>query len=603
MLTTAEIANEFVRYVPGFGRAKAQALCERFSGKDLYSALTRIRPSTLLADVAGVNGIYFDHVFEGLRKKAKVIVRLRELGFDGYDARNIAGWRADVIELFEKNPYVLMPFVGFVKIDRIAARSGVPRDDDRRMKAIIEYTTHSTSNDGHTVISLADLERELRAYTPPEGGWRGRIKKEAESFGIVPRPINGTQYLQTLGLFKIEMFLEAFVETMASRASEDGVDVEQAILRFEGRAGFTLTREQKLAIRICSTSAFAVLSGGAGVGKTTVLRAIYEATPAKYQIVQVALSGKAALRMAQASDLPARTIAALLAEQQDKLLDNALLVIDEASMLDVFTMYRLVKIISHSCRVLLVGDHVQLPPIGPGLVFHRLCEAEVVPKALLTRVQRQEDSTGIPTLGARVRDHELPELQLWNGETQGVFAVPCSEGGITQEVADVFVELEEILGLDAVQIIAPVKDGDGGVIEINQNLAGQFGDRSGVGKFSQNDKILCTANDYRNGLYNGLTGLFDGSVVRTDIGSIELTDEVSPNLDFGFCITVHKSQGSQWRAVIVSVRKCRPLDLTLVYTALTRATELVVFVGDLRAAREAVESGAASSARQVGFLA
>ncbi|MET0106902.1 MAG: AAA family ATPase [Sedimenticola sp.] len=545
---------------------------------------------------------HFDFVFEDIRKKSKAIVYFRKKGFSEHEVRAISSWSFKAIEKYETNPYVILPFVSFSKLDRIALRDGVSLTDPRRVRAILQHETHSVVKDGDTLVKLHDLLKKLSHYPSPSKGWMEALKEEAGEFVVIPRPINGVQYLQTAGLFQLERFLEDFIQEQLEQPVGVVENVSEAIARFESGAGFSLTEEQREAVKICSSSAFSILSGGAGVGKTTVLRAIYEATPASLEIVQVALSGKAALRMSEASSMPAKTIAALLAEQGDSLLENSLLVIDEASMLDIFTMSRLRKIISHSCRVLLAGDHFQLPPIGPGLVFHKLCESDYAPKALLTKVQRQSDETGIPSLGKSIREHHLPDLPIWNGEEKGVYAIPCVSGEITKETVDTFVELQEIFGLEGTQVIAPIKEHDGGVFDINRNLAGKFGDAVRGTKYAENDKILCTKNDYKNGLYNGLTGIIDGKMLKTDFGSIELSDAVTPNVEHGFAITVHKSQGSQWKAVIVSVKECYPLDLTLIYTALTRATDLVIFVGDIPAAKKAVRSGAASSKREVGFL-
>lgn len=602
MLSTREIARVFVRHVPNFGTAKAKKLCEAYPGQSFFEACITTKPSVLASKVVAMDAPHFDYAFEDVKKKAEAIVFFREKGFSESEVRSIASWSASAIEHYKSNPYVVLPFVSFGKLDRMVLRSGIRANDPRRLRAILQHETHSVVKDGHTLIKLRNLLRNLSRYPAPEQGWKEVIKKEAGEFVVIPRPIRGEQYLQTVGLFELENRLQDFIVEQLKQPVVSVQDVSEAISRFESGAGFNLTDEQRRAVKACSSSAFAILSGGAGVGKTTVLRAIYEATPTSLTIVQVALSGKAALRMSEASSMPAKTIAALLAEQGDSLLVDTLLVIDEASMLDIFTMSRLRKIISHSCRVLLAGDHFQLPPIGPGLVFHKLCESDCAPKALLTKVQRQSDETGIPSLGQSIREHVLSDLPIWNSEIIGVFAVPCGDGDITKETVDIFGELQELFGMDATQIIAPIKDGDGGIVGINENLAGAFGEAVSGSKYAVNDKILCTQNDYQNGLYNGLTGVFDGKMLKTDFGSIELSGAVIPNVDYGFAITVHKSQGSQWKAVIVSVKECYPLDLTLIYTALTRATDLVIFVGDMSATKRAVENGTASSKREVGFL-
>ena len=602
MLSTEEIAREFVKSVPNFGKAKAAKLCLAYPEMTFFSACSTAKPSELVFETVGMEAPHFDFVFEGIRKVAESIVFFREQGFAENETRAISSWDPKAIEHYEGNPYVILPFVGFQKLDRIVLRNGFPRDDPRRLFAVVQHETHSVVGEGHTLVRFESLMAKLTKYPVPSCGWNKVVMEASCQFVVIPRPIDKTQYLQTAGLFNLECLLEDFVRERICQPARVAQDVSNAILRFESATGLRLTEEQCEGVKICSSAPLAVLSGGAGVGKTTVLRAIYEAIPGSLDVVQVALSGKAAARMSEVTGLPAKTIAKLLVEQSNSQLENTLLVVDEASMLDIFTVSRLRKIVSRSCRVLLAGDHFQLPPIGPGLVFHRLCETSVVATSVLTKIQRQSDETGIPRIGESIRKHRLPDLPVWNAEREGVYSIPCNNGEISRTTADTFVALQEFSTLEASQIIAPTKDHDGGVREINKRLAGQFGDAIGGSKFSVNDKLLCTKNDYENGLYNGLTGKFDGRLLITDSGDIELSEQVAAKLEHGFAITVHKSQGSQWKAVIVSVRRTHLLDLTLIYTALTRASDLVIFVGDICAARTAVAKGATSSKREVGFL-
>ncbi len=605
MLSSKLIAKAFVKHLPRFGEVAARTLLDDFPDRQLHAQILENGTAHVLGDRLPAMHIHLaDHIINDLVKRSEMVAWLTSVGVDKFTAYRIIQWNTDSKALIESNPYFLMPFLGFSKTDKVAQKHfNIAIDDDRRLAALIENTVHSASENGSTLLSLDLLLRRLSATGPePAKGWISHVKRMVDNKTIIGRPIDGVQYLQTLGHFKMEMAVEDALLTLSNIPVEKS-SVEDAINSFESSVGFSLAPEQKEAVATCSGVRVCVVSGGAGTGKTTVLRAVYDALPEDMEVIQIALAGKASLRMTQATGRPAKTIAALLSEMQGKPIQNAFIVIDESSMIDIYTAFRLFKIIGHSCRVLLLGDHFQLPPIGPGLVFHRLCEKDVLPRVLLTQVQRQADSTGIPSLGSSVRSREFPELKTWNGEQVGVYQIPCAEEDITAEAVAAFTEIADEVGLEETQVIAATKEGNGGVKSINRELSGRYSNNFPLSYgIAEGDKILCTKNVYDEGLYNGLTGICRNSVFVAETGSIPINSVLSEHIEPGFAITVHKSQGSQWKAVIVSAKKTKLLDLTLIYTALTRATDLVLFVGDIESVRKAVNSGPVSKKRQVGLF-
>ena len=359
---------------------------------------------------------------------------------------------------------------------------------------------------------------------------------------------------------------------------------------------------------MATTSPVGIICGGAGVGKTTTLKAIHEAEEsAGGKVHQMALSGRAAMRMREATGRPATTIAGFLQAARDKSIDlglDPLIVIDEASMIDLSTMYRILRSLQPGCRLLLVGDPGQLPPIGFGIVFHILARRDEFPSVEFVEVHRQAGATGIPTAAALLRQGEVPLLGGFKGLVPGVTFIDVPPEDIAAQLVAVVGELG---GFGDVQIVGATKRGPAGTHTINRVFHELLtpGRQSCMG-FSPGEPVIWLVNDWAEGLLNGSLGVvregdedtltidFDGQFHL--IGRARLED-----LAFAYAVTTHKAQGSQFRRVVVPIVRSRLLDRTLLYTAMTRGQEQVVFVGDRSAFEAAIVAPPNVSRRDVGL--
>jgi exodeoxyribonuclease V alpha subunit len=365
-----------------------------------------------------------------------------------------------------------------------------------------------------------------------------------------------------------------------------------------------------------------VVTGGAGTGKTTVLAALHEAVERfGGRVMQMALSGRAARRMREATGRDALTIAAFLHRTRDDrapIDDGAFVVIDEASMLDLPLLYRILTTLQRSarsdsipCRLVMLGDPFQLPPIGFGLTFHLFARSPSIPRVELTTVHRQAESTGIPRVADAIRRGIMPDLPAFAGIRDGVSFLEAREHEIAPAVLRV---VERLGGIEDTRILAAVKDGPSGVHTINDT----FHDLHSIGKvrpvagaaFAVGDPVIHLVNDYsgRN-LRNGSLGVVMGGAERErltvdfDAEGIHTFApwEVPELLALAYAITLHKAQGSQFRRAIIPLTRSRLIDRTWLYTAVTRAVCQAVFIGARGFFANAVRTPPSASLRQTGL--
>lgn len=409
--------------------------------------------------------------------------------------------------------------------------------------------------------------------------------------------------------------------------------VKNALAIFEGTLSFDLTVEQRDAVVGAVMSPVACISGGAGTGKTTILEAIlgvYKEIAGGLILKLVALSGRAAQRMAESTGDEACTIAKLIGEHvgegKPEMPNHVLLIIDEASMVDIISMYRLAGILPLATRVLFVGDVGQLPPVGPGLVFHSLTKSGVpVPTFILSQVKRQAEESGIHSFATAIRNgktYQLPKTQPKLSATSDA----SIDGDLT--IARAYDLWLQAGGRGMAIIIAPVRMGELGVSNVNtafQCLVGENRElvmhpyssgvewRSAKGQWLfLGDPVIVNQNDYELDVRNGDLGYLSevwheadeaGAVgmVTFDSGLMPLTLDLLEKLELAYAITVHKSQGSQWPTVIVTlpIEANRMIDQTLLYTAATRPKSRLIVMGDEALIGLAVQRGNVALRRKV----
>lgn len=600
----------------GIGETKANALYEAF-GDELMSLLDSGDVNALQTILATPMAMRLVTVWADHRDDAAVIAFLDAHGFDARLANRLRRvWGGQTLQMLETNPYYMLAFAPWSATDAAARKLGVALDDERRLVGAVEAALYTRLHDAHTLTSAAMLRERVAKLLGAAGGQAGQAVELALMEGAIVgddsrgyQPV-GAAALEARIAERLAAMLAGETPTQLSLLATDfGPDwLAEAVSEAEAAQGFKLNARQRDAMAMAATKPFSVLAGGAGVGKTTVLRVVIDiAKRLNRPVVQMALAGRAAKRMAEATGHEAQTIAKFLheAKQGHEVSSDTLVVIDEASMLDLPTTFRVLKHLPDGARLLLVGDPAQLPPIGFGLVFHRLVENAAVPRVELTEAHRQAAETGIPAIAAAIRAHRVPPIGEYTGRRPGVSFIECAGGEIVGR-------LQRLAGDwagDDWQVLGAVKAGAAGIDAINAHFHGQC-DGNDLAGFKPGEPVMHLVNDYDRGLMNGtlgrITAVSDGDEAGLHVnfeGSQHFLPaaEVAERLELAYAISVHKAQGSQFRRVAVVVTPSRILDHALVYTALTRGVEQVVFVGDREAFERAVRSPALAHLREVGF--
>lgn len=618
---------------PGVGSVRAQRLWQRY-GMSLFDLLDAGDASALAPDIGAEQA---DALVAGWRAQAEEAATFRWLTLYDFepglgrkvlelyaslavppDADAVARSKGRVIWHLEDDPYRMLAFASWPQVDRAALRMGVRPDDPRRLAGAVEAVLVARIGKAHTWMRADDLVASVaRLASIGRTEARDAIRHALDRGGVVAH----ADGYQPSGCWMMERLVDercAIMNTPTWRAPQgmlrpdvtlDGVRV--ALDAHDAADTFHLTVEQRRAVELAMTAGIACVLGGPGVGKTTVLKAVHRVAEAhQVRVVQAALSGRAAQRMAEATSRSASTIARLLlrVEQGEEVLDDEpLLVVDEASMVDLPSLYRLLRALGPGARLLLVGDPGQLPPVGFGLTFHLLAEDERVPRTVLTKVMRQDDASGIPQVCRAIREGVVPDLPDWaENRRSGVSFLRCAPHEVTASIIDLLAALGRH---PETQVVGSVKRGAGAVDEINGRLhvlasvgATAVGERFFVGQ-----PVIATRNDYEVDVMNGELGTImgpaaDGALrVRFDAGEKVIPQAYLPDLELAYAITCHKSQGSQFPRVIVPVTPNRLLDRSLLLTAISRAQQQVVLVGDHDAFHAGVTAPPTSLSREVGL--
>ncbi|MEU8459667.1 ATP-dependent RecD-like DNA helicase [Streptomyces sp. NPDC029003] len=543
------------------------------------------------------------------------------------------------ISVVKNQPYRLAADVwgiGFLTADRIAQAVGIPHDSPERVKAGLQYALSQSSDQGHCFLPeerlIADGVKLLQVDTGLVIECLAELAADPEGVvrESVPDPQGGPDPLTAVYLVpfhRAELSLAGQVRRLLN-AEEDrmpafrDVDWEKALGWLAGRTGASLAPEQRDAVRLALTRRVAVLTGGPGCGKSFTVRSIVELARAKKaKVVLAAPTGRAAKRLSELTGAEASTVHRLLelkpggdaAYDRDRPLDADLVVVDEASMLDLLLANKLVKAVAPGAHLLLVGDVDQLPSVGAGEVLRDLlAEGGPVPAVRLTRIFRQAQQSGVVTNAHRINTgvapitDGLPDFFLFpeeDTEAAGVLAVDVAARRIPAR-----------FGLDPrrdVQVLAPMHRGPAGAGNLNgllqQAITPARPDlpekRFGGRVFRVGDKVTQIRNNYEkgaNGVFNGTVGVVTGLdpdeqrlTVRTEEDE-EVAYEFAEldELVHAYAVTIHRSQGSEYPAVVIPVTTgaWMMLQRNLLYTAVTRAKKLVVLVGSRKALGQAVRT-------------
>jgi exodeoxyribonuclease V alpha subunit len=565
----------------------------------------------------------------------EVMVFLQGVGVSTSIAVRIYKKYADQsIDVVRKEPYRLAADVwgiGFKTADTIAQAVGIPHDSPQRVKAGLQYTLSQATDNGHCylpadqlvadAVKILDVPAELTLRCLDDLVAEDGVVRE-----LLPGPDAPVPAIYLVPLHRAEQSLAgSLLRLLGDRADRmgqfTGVDWAKALTWLKTRTGTDLAPEQEQAVRLALTSKAAVLTGGPGCGKSYTVRSIVELAAAKRaKILLVAPTGRAAKRLAELTGQPAATVHRLLKLQpggeptydRDTPLDVDLLVVDEASMLDLILANKLIKAIPPGAHLLLVGDVDQLPSVGAGEVLRDLLAADAIPRVRLTQVFRQAADSGVVSNAHRINAGRPPVLQGMSDFF--LFACEDTEAAAALTVDVACTRIAKRFGLDPrrdVQVLAPMHRGPAGAGALNvllqQELTpareGMPERRVGGRVFRIGDKVTQIRNNYDKGVagvFNGTVGVVtalnsdDQSLtVRTD--EDELIDYDFDELDelaHAYAMTIHRSQGSEYPAVVIPITTSAwmMLQRNLLYTAITRAKKLVVLVGSRRALAAAVRT-------------
>jgi exodeoxyribonuclease V alpha subunit len=529
---------------------------------------------------------------------------------------------AEAIRVMTDNPYRLardIRGIGFKTADAIAERLGIARDALIRVRAGISFALSEATGEGHCGLPRAELLSlaEKLLEVPAELIGTALDFELAEGTVVADR-VGEADCVFLAGLHRAERAIaERLIALRDGALPWGGIDAERAIAWVSAKVGLTLAPSQAEAIRLALGSKVTVITGGPGVGKTIIVNAILRVLAAKgVRMTLAAPTGRAAKRMTEATGLEAKTLHRLLEadpatggfkRDADNPLDCDLLVVDETSMVDVPLAHALLKAVPDGAALLVVGDVDQLPSVGPGQVLADLIGSGALPVVRLTEVFRQAAASRIVVNAHRINHGQMPELERAGPESDFHF-VPAEdpETAVARIVELVKVRIPRRYGLDPVrdvQVLCPMQRGGVGARSLNIELqaalnpAGEQKVERFGWTFAAGDKVMQLDNDYEKEVFNGDLGLvaavdpeagelavgFDGRTVTYGFGEL---DALAP----AYAVTIHKSQGNEYPAVVIPVltQHYTMLQRNLLYTGVTRGKRLVVLVGQPKAVAIAV---------------
>jgi exodeoxyribonuclease V alpha subunit len=581
---------------------------------------------TFLKEVKGIGPRRIQRIRESWQEQKAVrdiMVFLQSHGVGTARAVRIYKTYGDqAVELVRGNPYRLATDVwgfGFKTADELAGRLGIDPASPFRARAAIKFVLQELSQEGHVGFSEAAAVGRTGEMTGIAAEvLADAVEAERQAGELVREPGGDEPWLYLKPLFLAELGVARAIHKLKAGGHPlPAADADAALAWVEQRMGLELAPTQRDAIRAAMNEKMLVITGGPGVGKTTLVRGILEVFSARRQRCALcAPTGRAAKRLTETTGREAKTIHRLL-EFEPALggfkrdaanpLDLDLLVVDEASMVDVVLMNQLLRAVPPHACVVLVGDVDQLPSVGPGRVLADLIESRTVPVVRLTQVFRQAGQSWIVRAAHAVKEGRLPESAPAGTGDFYIVEANTPQDVISRIVTMVRERIPARFGLDPlrdVQVLCPMNRNELGTQALNLHLQQVLNPPRGTVQvqrfgttFRAGDKVLQTQNNYQREVFNGDVGRiaeideaerevvvdFDGKRVAYDFGELD-------ELMLAYSLSIHKSQGSEYPAVVIPLHTQHfvMLQRNLLYTGLTRGKRLVVLVGQRRALELAV---------------
>ena len=621
--------------IPHIGPKTAKKIVEHFGEEALD--IIQYNPQRLL-EIEGIGEKKLRRIMESYddqREMRDVMVALQSYNLSINQSMKIyKQYGKDAVNIVRENPYRLAEDItgmGFKTADEIAARLGMDKSSPYRLEAGLKYVMMSAAGEGHCYLPKEELTKKtMQLLQVGEDGLEGALTAL-----LLRQSFHSSQSGDEVRIYYMPYHTaennvaKVLAELSLSQREELSADTDSWILRQEGIQGFNFGEKQKLAIKGAMENGTIVITGGPGTGKTTIITAIIKLLEREdKKVVLAAPTGRAAKRMTEATGVEARTVHRLLeisyvnenlqfSKNEESPVDADAIIIDEMSMVDILLMNHLVKAIKPGTRLIMVGDVDQLPSVGAGNVLRDIIDSGVVRVVRLDEIFRQESESMIIINAHLINKGETPRL---NEKGKDFFFIYKATGKeIREEIEELTTSrLPTFYGYDPIkdiQVLTPMRKGDAGVAALNKSLQqalnpplkGKAEKLIGDEIFRVGDKVMQIRNNYQavwtvdvegrpyeegEGIFNGDFGFIKSiddeegiiTVLFDDDREVEFEIRQMDDLRLAYATTIHKSQGSEFPAVIIPIFSGPPMLLTrnLIYTAVTRARDLVVLVGDKR---------------------
>jgi exodeoxyribonuclease V alpha subunit len=619
--------------IRGIGPVMAKRIVKRFKEETLEIIEKSI---SRLSEIGGIGPKRIDMIRKAWNEQKEirsVMIFLQDHGVgSGYAARIYRQYGNESIAVVRENPYRLATDVfgiGFVTADRIAEKLGFARDSELRAEAGILYVLHELTGEGHVYYpcepllakcrEILDIDREIIVRAVGILAEGKQIILEELKGDSEPVPEN-RKAVYLAGYFLAEKLLAHHLRTLIrSPRAVKKIDADKAIPWIQEKLGITLAEKQIEAVRAVAGHKVLVVTGGPGTGKTTIINAMIRIFAGlRTKILLAAPTGRAAKRMTEATGHEAKTIHRLLEysfqkggfqKDAESPLDCDLLIVDEASMIDTLLMHHLLKAVPPQATFVLVGDVNQLPSVGAGNVLRDIIASQAVPVIELNEIFRQARESSIIVNAHRINQGQMPNLQSSPEKLDDFYFIEQED---PQRVLELIITLvkERIpkrFGfdpLDGIQVLTPMHRGVIGGQNLNIELQKALnpGDE-GVSRMGRlyriGDKVMQISNNYNKEIYNGDIGRItdidtEGQQVLVSIDGREISYEFSEldELIHAFAVSIHKSQGSEYPAVVIPIltQHYILLQRNLLYTGVTRGKKLVVIIGTQKAMAIAIKN-------------
>lgn len=608
--------------VKGIGPSLARRIVSAFGSQTM--AVMEKEPKRLL-EIEGIGAKKLAVITESFYEEKQVndlALDLETHGVSGrYAARLVQKYGEEALYVLTEEPYRMIAEIdgiGFKTADQIALAYGMDPQSPERLAAGLTYVLQDMTQNGHVCIPDRELVYRASLILRAEQLMLRDVLTEALAMGqLCADDYGGETYVYTLQAYEEERGVAERIREMAAYTPpKPRRHVELFLDRWQESCQFQLAEGQREAVSQSLQSGMLVITGGPGTGKTTVVQAIIRlAEQEGLRIVLCAPTGRAAKRLAETTERKAKTIHRLLVSEgfaggrqvfeynETKQLPADLVIVDEVSMLDMEMLYHLLQALSPRCRCILVGDADQLPSVGAGAVLHDIIQSEILPVVRLQTIFRQKEGGRIVTNAHLINGGRLPVVNEdeefrfveIEREEQGADVICRLYAAETAEAGDKF----------AVQVLSPMYKNPCGVDNLNAVIQSAVnGPQKGKGEhkagkvtFRTGDKVMQKQNNYDKGVFNGDIGeIFavqdDIVYVRYPEQDVKYEGQEIDEITLAYAITVHKSQGSEYHTVIMTLVNSHGIMLqrNLLYTAVTRAKGKVILVGTKAALRTAVQN-------------